>query len=54
MYGLICANSNNTSASIYLTNDNTDQHTSFNITAPGGTTLHGNCAGWIVDCTVTR
>jgi hypothetical protein len=49
MYCLICANSNNTSATIYLTNDNTDQHTSFNITAPSGTTLHGNCAEWIVE-----
>jgi hypothetical protein len=48
MYCLICVNSP-TTASIYLTNDSTDQSTSFNITAPSGTTLVGNCAEWIVE-----
>ena len=48
IYCLICATST-TTASIYLTNDNTDQHVSFNITAPSGTTLAGNCAEWIVE-----
>jgi Peptidase A4 family len=48
IFCLICANST-TTAGIYLTNDNTDQHVSFNITAPSGTTLQGNCAEWIVE-----
>jgi hypothetical protein len=48
IYCLICANST-TTASIYLTNDSTDQRVSFNITAPGTTTLQGNCAEWIVE-----
>ena len=48
MYCLICATST-TAATIYLTNDSTDQHTSFQITAPSGTTLVGNCAEWIVE-----
>lgn len=48
MYCLICVSSP-TTATIYLTNDNTDQTMSFSITAPGGTTLVGNCAEWIVE-----
>jgi Peptidase A4 family len=48
IYCLICATGANT-ATIYLTNDNTDQSTSFNITAPSGTTLRGNSAEWIVE-----
>src|SRR2546429_5930298 len=48
IYCLICATSA-TQASIYLTNDSTDQSTSFNITAPSGTSLVGNCAEWIVE-----
>ncbi|MBO0839766.1 MAG: hypothetical protein J2O49_02965 [Sciscionella sp.] len=49
LYCLICAGSNLTSATIFLTNDNSGQQTSFNITAPSGTTLKGNCAEWIVE-----
>jgi hypothetical protein len=48
LYCLICATSA-TEATIYLTNDSTDQHTSFSITAPSGTSLQGNCAEWIVE-----
>lgn len=45
---LICAISANT-ATIYLTNISTGTHTSFQITAPSGITLKGNCAEWIVE-----
>jgi Peptidase A4 family len=48
MYCLICVSSS-TTATIYLTNDNTDQTMSFSITAPSGTSLVGNCAEWIVE-----
>lgn len=48
IYCLICATSA-TTAGIYLTNDNTDQHVSFSVTAPNGTALVGNCAEWIVE-----
>jgi hypothetical protein len=48
MYCLICATSP-TAATIYLTNDSTDQHTSFSITAPSGTSLQGNVGEWIVE-----
>jgi len=48
IFCLICATST-TTASIWLTNDSTDQSVSFAITAPAGTTLHGNCAEWIVE-----
>jgi Peptidase A4 family len=48
MVCLICATST-TTAGVYLTNSNTDQHVSFSITAPGTTTLVGNCAEWIVE-----
>ncbi len=45
---LICATST-TQASIYITNITTGTHTSFQINAPSGTTLKGNCAEWIVE-----
>jgi len=45
---LICATST-TTATIYLTNISTGIHTSFQITAPSGTILRGNCAEWIVE-----
>ncbi|MFC0549018.1 G1 family glutamic endopeptidase [Kutzneria chonburiensis] len=48
MFCLICATSA-TTASIWLTNDSTDQSVSFAITAPSGTTLRGNVAEWIVE-----
>jgi hypothetical protein len=48
MFCLICATSS-TTASIWLTNDSTDQQVSFAVTAPAGTVLHGNCAEWIVE-----
>ena len=48
LVALICASST-TTAGVYLTNNNTDQHVSFSITAPSGTTLVGNVAEWIVE-----
>ena len=45
---LICSTGANT-ATIYLTNVSTGIHTSFQITAPSGVTLKGNCAEWIVE-----
>jgi hypothetical protein len=48
MYCLICLNTPN-SATVYFTNQSTGIGTSFTITAPGGTTLVGNCAEWIVE-----
>jgi hypothetical protein len=48
IFCLICADST-TTASIYLTNDTTGQQVAFNVTAPDGTRLEGNCAEWIVE-----
>jgi hypothetical protein len=48
MYCLICVNSTPT-ATVYLTNQSSGVSTSFSITAPGGTTLVGNSAEWIVE-----
>lgn len=45
---LICATST-TQATFYITNITTGTHTSFQVTAPSGTTLNGNCAEWIVE-----
>ena len=45
---LICVTSD-TTATIYLTDITSGIHTSFEITAPGGTILQGNCAEWIVE-----
>ena len=49
IYCLICANADLTSATVYFTNDNTSTLTSFDITAPAGSSLTGNCAEWIVE-----
>lgn len=48
MYCLICVESS-TSAAVYLSNESTNQYTSFTIYPPKGTTLVGNCAEWIVE-----
>jgi len=48
IFCLICADSSAT-ASIYLTNDTTGQQVAFNVTAPDGVWLEGNCAEWIVE-----
>ena len=48
IFCLICADST-TTASIYLTNDTTGQQVAFNVTAPDGARLEGNCAEWIVE-----
>jgi hypothetical protein len=48
MYCLICVNSP-TKATIFLGNVTTGAMTSFNIDAPSGTSLVGNCAEWIVE-----
>lgn len=45
---LICS-TGTTTATIYLTNNTTGTHTSFQITAPAGTTLKGNSAEWILE-----
>jgi hypothetical protein len=45
---LICVTSP-TTASFYFTNITTSTHTSFQITAPAGTVLAGNCAEWILE-----
>jgi hypothetical protein len=47
MYCLICSQSP-TTPTIFLGNETTGAMTSFNITAPSGTSLVGNCAEWIV------
>jgi hypothetical protein len=39
----------NTSGYVFFTNNTTGASTSFQITAPSGTTLVGNCAEWIVE-----
>lgn len=48
MFCAICVHSS-TEAGFYLTNVTTGLSTSFTKTAPGGTTLVGNCAEWIVE-----
>jgi hypothetical protein len=48
MYCLICVNST-TTATVYISNQSTGVLTRFSITAPGGTTLVGNSAEWIVE-----
>jgi hypothetical protein len=45
---LICAGSS-TTAEVFLTNQTKNIHTAFGITAPGTTSLIGNCAEWIVE-----
>ena len=45
---LICVTSA-TTASVYFTNNSSNTSTSFQITAPSGTTLKGNCAEWVVE-----
>jgi len=47
---LICTSgAGATTASVFLTNRTSGASTSFNITAPAGTSLTGNCAEWIVE-----
>ncbi len=45
---VICATST-TTASVYFSNNSNGAGTSFQITAPSGTTLKGNCAEWVVE-----
>jgi hypothetical protein len=45
---VICVTSA-TTATVYLVNNSSGGSTSFQITAPSGTTLQGNCAEWVVE-----
>jgi hypothetical protein len=48
MYCLICVSASN-AASIYLSNQSTGDGTSFDITAPSGTSLVGDSVEWIIE-----